>query len=160
MDPLLRTSELRTDQLRSGSAVRSEINVTPLVDVCLVLLIIFMVVTPLLGNGTAQLPETENPERMSDGRDDLELTIEQDGRVVLGKRPVAPGELVAALRDEHSKAPGRQLVIKADRRLRYAAVRDAMRAASEGGFKGAGLATQRRNPAVPGSRPTGGVAWQ
>jgi biopolymer transport protein ExbD len=154
MDPSIRSNPVRSSP-RDASGVRSEINVTPLVDVCLVLLIIFMVVTPLLGNGTAQLPETENPQRMSAEQDDLELTIEHGGRILIGRRPVASRDLVAALRDEHSRTPGRHLVIKADRRLRYAAVRDAMRAASEGGFKGAGLATQRRNrPGAPGPRPT------
>jgi biopolymer transport protein TolR len=55
---------LEKKRRREESAIRSDINVTPLVDVCLVLLIIFMVVTPLLGKSEVRLPETRNPDAM------------------------------------------------------------------------------------------------
>jgi biopolymer transport protein ExbD len=136
--------------VRSGG-VRSEINVTPLVDVCLVLLIIFMVVTPMLGNGAAQLPETSHPRRMAERGEDVVLVVEHDLRTFVDEKPVVVAGLAAALRQIHDRAPARQLVVKADRRLAYGQVREVLRAAQQGGYSGAGLAVRARTS--EGSRP-------
>jgi len=128
---------------RSGG-VRSEINVTPLVDVCLVLLIIFMVVTPLLGDGAAELPETSHPAKLGDRRDDVVVTIRRDRTVLIDDKPIAAAALRSALHDIHENSAARQLVVRADRSLAYNEVRDVLRAANEGGFSGAGLATKAK----------------
>jgi biopolymer transport protein ExbD len=134
----------------SENAIRSEINVTPLVDVCLVLLIIFMVVTPLLQEGVdVQLPETQNPARMPEGENQLDLAIRADGSVFVGQKWMTPDNLPRALADIHTATPGKQIVIKADRRLKYKQVREVMRLVNEAGFSGVGLETKREEGAGP-----------
>jgi biopolymer transport protein TolR len=129
----------------AGSGVKSDINVTPLVDVCLVLLIIFMVVTPLLTQGHAvQLPETVNPDKMPQGAKQLNLAIEVDGNVFLEDKWVPDDQVLAKLQEIHEATPEKEVVIKADRRLKYLEVRKLMKAVNKAGFPGAGLVTQKR----------------
>jgi biopolymer transport protein TolR len=134
------------------NAVRSEINVTPLVDVCLVLLIIFMVVTPLLMEGRpVQLPETDKPSPMPEGAKNLELSIEANGNVYV-EDDWLPGEpqIAARLADIYNSTPDKEVVIKADQRLKYRQVRDLMRIVNEAGFTGVGLAAKRKEAAGEG----------
>ena len=131
---------------RVGMGVRSEISVTPLVDVCLVLLIIFMVIAPLLTAGAGvKLPMTDHPSGLEDGAR-IELEMLQDGRVRLSGRDVTPGELVSHLRDASRFAPGAEVRVLADERLPYREVRSAMRSVRAAGFSGLELATDRRKP--------------
>jgi biopolymer transport protein ExbD len=137
---------------RTGGAgeqsVRSDINVTPLVDVCLVLLIIFMVVTPMLQKGVdVNLPETAKPERMPEGQKQLDLAIKQDGSIFVGQKWVPKDQVLATLRDIYSQTPDKDVVIKADRRIEYREVRDLMRLVQQAGFPGAGLEARRREAA-------------
>lgn len=128
--------------------LRSEINVTPFVDVCLVLLIIFMVIVPILTNGPAvQLPETAAPRPLAASA--KLLTLRYDGSLDLDGRAVTAGELPALLRLLH--AAGERLQVRADRRLPYREVRAALAAASRAQFSGAELATlqQQRSAARP-----------
>jgi biopolymer transport protein ExbD len=134
----------------AAAAVQSRINVTPLVDVCLVLLIIFMVVTPLLSPRAAiVLPQTDHPAPVPENKRQLTLAIEQDGSVYLGKTRVPPDRLPAVLEQAVAEGPDRPVVIKADKRLKYRAVRDLMQLLMKAGFPRAGLAVERR-PAQPG----------
>ena len=129
----------------SSGGVKSDINVTPLVDVCLVLLIIFMVVTPLLQTGRAvQLPETDNPDKMPEGAKQLDVAIEQDGSIFLGDKWVAPDQLLATFQEVHERTPEKNVVIKADRRLKYGEVRKVMKAINQAGFPGVGLVTHKK----------------
>jgi biopolymer transport protein ExbD len=129
----------------SASAVKSDINVTPLVDVCLVLLIIFMVVTPLLQSGRpVQLPETTNPEKMPEGAKQLSVAIEQDGSVFLADKWVPADQLLATFQEIHERTPDKNVVIKADRRLKYAEVRKVMKVINQAGFPGVGLETHKK----------------
>lgn len=131
---------------RVGMGVRSEISVTPLVDVCLVLLIIFMVIAPLLTAGAdVNLPITDHPFGLDDGAR-IELELLQDGSVRLSGREVTPGELVLRLRDASRVAPGAEIRVLADESLPYRDVRAAMRSAQAAGFSGLELATKRRKP--------------
>lgn len=130
------------------NAVRSEINVTPLVDVCLVLLIIFMVVTPLLQEGVdVQLPETGRPDRLPECEQQIDLAIKADGSVFVGQNWVPADRLPQALADLRAQRPDGRVVIKADRRLEYRQVRDLMRRVNEAGFAGVGIETRREEPA-------------
>jgi biopolymer transport protein TolR len=127
------------------NAVRAEINVTPLVDVCLVLLIIFMVVTPLLVHGVdVNLPQTQGPPKMPEGPNELKVSVKLDGSIHIGSDWI-PDELVAArFREIHATNPEKTVVIRADKGLKYRDVRKVMQIANEAGFSGVGLVTQKR----------------
>ena len=128
------------------SGVKSDINVTPLVDVCLVLLIIFMVVTPMLQKGVdVQLPETAKPEKMPEGAKQITVAIKLDGTVYLEKNPLkTKAEKVQAFKELFANSPQKDIVIKADKRLKYKDVRDVMRVINEAGFSGVGLVADRK----------------
>jgi biopolymer transport protein TolR len=124
--------------------VRSDINVTPLVDVCLVLLIIFMVVTPMLQKGVdVTLPETVNPDKMPENQKQLTVTIKQDGNVFVGQNWVPDENLKAALEEVHTSNPDKEVVIKGDRRLKYKKVRGLMQMINEAGFSRVGVVTDK-----------------
>jgi len=81
-----------------GKGVKSDINVTPLVDVVLVLLIIFMVITPMLQRGKpVQLPRAKMVSELKHGGDPILLSVTSDGRVFIDKREVSKKELADAL---------------------------------------------------------------
>ena len=85
-----------------GSKVNSDINVTPMVDVMLVLLIIFMVVTPMLQKGAlVEMAKTDNPTQMQDAdkEDAVIVAIQKDGVIYLGNNRIAPDQLTSAVKD-------------------------------------------------------------
>jgi len=127
------------------SDVKSDINVTPLVDVCLVLLIIFMVVTPMLQKGVdVQLPETAKPEKMPEGAKQLTVAIKIDGTVFVDKDWIPDERLARAFKDIHAQSPEKDIVIKADKRLKYKKIREVMRVINEAGFSGVGLVAEHK----------------
>ncbi len=130
----------------AASALRAEINVTPLVDVCLVLLIIFMVVTPMLKSTAVALPETARPEAMPESGGELSITLGEDGAIHVGSRAVAEGELPAVLAALHAVNPDRRIALKADRRLPYRSVRRVLAQLEAAHFERAGLVTEKRRP--------------
>src|SRR5688572_13759002 len=88
----------------SAAPLTSEINVTPLVDVCLVLLIIFMVVTPLLQRGVpVNLPITSEPEKTPDTEKQLQISVKADGTVYLGHRVVRKDQVESELKLIHTE---------------------------------------------------------
>ncbi|MFO7179608.1 MAG: biopolymer transporter ExbD [Pseudomonadota bacterium] len=108
--------------------VKSDINVTPLVDVVLVLLIIFMVVTPMIASGVAvDLPRTVHHSRKPDDGKDIIISITQDKRLYVGGTRIGKVEdLGRAVTDERRKYPDKSIFLKADARAPYGAVRKAM----------------------------------
>ena len=108
--------------------LRSEINVTPLVDVVLVLLIIFMVVTPMIASGVAvDLPRTANHSRKPDDGKDIIVSITQNKQIFVGAQPLAhPDELGRAVSDERRRNPEKSVFVKADARAPFGLVRSAM----------------------------------
>jgi biopolymer transport protein TolR len=125
--------------------VRSDINVTPLVDVCLVLLIIFMVVTPLLQKGVnVTLPSTVDPEKMPENEKQLEVSIKSDGNVFIGQNWVTEDNLPSTLKEVYETNPERQVVVKGDKSLKYKEVRKVMRLINEAGFTRVGLITEKK----------------
>jgi biopolymer transport protein ExbD len=121
--------------------LRSEINVTPFVDVCLVLLIIFMVITPVLVNGPhVELPEATRAAAVPTAA--KVLTLQADHALLLDGRPLAPADLPEALRKLQA-ADGR-LAVRADRRLPYREVRALLAAASAARLSGAELVVDRK----------------
>jgi biopolymer transport protein TolR len=124
--------------------VKSQINVTPLVDVCLVLLIIFMVVTPMLQKGIdVALPETKVPEKMPENSKQLTISIKQDGSIFVSQNWVPDAQVPATLKGIHDQAPDKQVVLKGDRRLKYKRVREVMRLINEAGFSRVGLVVEK-----------------
>ncbi len=132
----------KRDIFRIG--MQSDINVTPLVDVCLVLLIIFMVVTPMLQKGVdVALPETQKPEKMPENERQLVVSIKQDGSVFVGQDWVTDENLPARFEEVYGNNPDRDVVVKGDRRLKYKRVRQVMRLINEAGFTRVGLVVER-----------------
>jgi len=104
---------------KEGSKISANINVTPMVDVMLVLLIIFMVITPMLQNKVAvDMAKVDNPESMPDAdkEDAIVVAITRDGGVFLGQDKIAVDELGARVRDKLADKPGKTIFIRADAR--------------------------------------------
>jgi biopolymer transport protein ExbD/biopolymer transport protein TolR len=130
-----------------GSKVNSTINVTPMVDVMLVLLIIFMVITPMLQNKVSiDMAQVNNPTPMPDAdKDDaIVVAITRDGGVFLGQNKVAVTELGGLVRDKLSDKPGKTIFVRADARAQFRAVEDAIDAVRTAGVDDVGLLTQKR----------------
>jgi biopolymer transport protein ExbD len=129
----------------SPDEMKGDINVTPLVDVCLVLLIIFMVVTPMLQQGVdVLLPIGAHSEKKPGQEGDLIISVKQDGTVFVGQDWIPDRNLVAYLRAEHQKNPARAVMLKADKRINYGKVRMVMRAANEAEFSGVAILTENK----------------
>ena len=123
--------------------LNSEINVTPLVDVCLVLLIIFMVVTPMLQKGVpVNLPVTEDPEKTPDTEKQLQISVKSDGSVYLGPTVVRKEQVESELKSIHEHTPDREIAVKGDKKVKYGDVLDVLRACREVGFNNVGLIAQ------------------
>jgi biopolymer transport protein TolR len=110
--------------------VKSDINVTPLVDVVLVLLIIFMVVTPMIASGVAvDLPRTANHSRKPDDGKDIIISITADKRVYVGSTNVPRVEdLGRVVSNERRKSPDKTIFVKGDARAPYGTVKGVMQA--------------------------------
>jgi len=127
----------------SSAGLNSDINVTPLVDVCLVLLIIFMVVTPMLQKGVpVNLPVTEDPEKTPDTEKQLQISVKADGSVYLGPNVVRKDEVESALKEIQQRTPDREIAVKGDRLVKYGDVLDVLKACREVGFNDVGLVAQ------------------
>ncbi|HLE61002.1 MAG TPA: biopolymer transporter ExbD [Thermoanaerobaculaceae bacterium] len=139
-------SEHKGPKIEVAGSVQSDINVTPLVDVCLVLLIIFMVVTPLLQSGIPiLLPETNKPEKYPEGQKQVKVAIQEDGKIFIGQDWVPTrAELTKRMEDMLAADPQKEVVIKADRRLKYRDVREVMKALNDAGFTKVGLITTKK----------------
>src|SRR5687767_15187314 len=123
---------------RAGmTSVKSEPNVVPMIDIMLVLLIIFMIVTPLIAAGfKATLPKGKNLDPRPEGENEVILGIDQAGRYFLNQRPIAAGALEDQLRSIFAaRTEDKILYFKADNQLKYAAVQEAVETARRSGVR-------------------------
>ena len=134
---------------RSRRAAMAEINVTPLVDVMLVLLIIFMVAAPLLTVGVpVDLPKTAASALPGDNEEPLTVTLTADGRVQIQTTDVLREELIGKLRAIAAERSSDRVFLRADGAIPYAQVMQVMGALNAGGFSNVGLVTDTGGPTL------------
>jgi biopolymer transport protein ExbD len=138
-------------QLGGGGGVKSDINVTPLVDVMLVLLIIMMIVAPLLQQGVSvKLPRAANTTEKPDTQDQTVLAIDSSKRLYLNTVPVTNGDLRRRVEEVLEGKKDRIVIIKADEDVEYSAVMDAMDELRATGIEDMGLITDPRRTGAEG----------
>ena len=128
-----------------------EINITPLVDVVLVLLIIFMVVTPAINEGAQiELPKVLTPDPKTKYVNPIEVTIAPDGTTVLDKQTIKLAQLKGKLVEMHAKEPERALMLKSDQGMKWGKMRSAFFDLQDVGFKGVLLKVTEKKTGKPG----------
>ena len=136
---------------RGAGQPMSEINVTPFVDVMLVLLIIFMVAAPRLTVGVPiELPRTAATAMPTEQEEPLTVTLTADGRMMIQTTEIADDELVPRLRAIASERRGDKVFLRADGAIPYARVAQVMGALNAGGFRNIGLVTDTDGPRLGG----------
>src|SRR6202140_388507 len=143
-----------------GANVSSDINVTPMVDVMLVLLIIFMVVTPMLQKGVSvDMAKVDNPTPMEDAdkEDALLVSITRDGKVYFGTEQISTDALTTKVKDRLANKPDKRVYVKADMRARFGGVVTVVDSVRAAGVDDLGLLTEQKKttttpppPATPG----------
>ena len=120
-----------------SSAVKADINVTPMIDVMLVLLIIFMIVTPLIAAGfKATLPKGKNLDPRPEGDNEVVLGIDEFGRYFLNGRPLPEGTLGDQLKGIFAaRTEDKILYFKADNKLKYQKIQEAVETARKSGVR-------------------------
>jgi biopolymer transport protein TolR len=127
-------------RLGEPAKMQAAINITPLVDVVLVLLIIFMVMAPRMSKGPdVQLPNTKKPAEQGDERGKILVTIDEAGGLWIDDQPVAPEQFGDSLKAAVKEDTEPKVVIKGDARLHFREIRRAMVAVERAGFHGVGL---------------------
>ena len=135
----------------SGGGVKAEPNVTPMIDVMLVLLIIFMVVTPaLLAGFNAVPPQGQNlKDHPEDAETDQVLGIDRDGNYYLNKKPIAKTAIEAEIkRIYEARQTDKVMYLKADKELLYSKVVDATDMAAKNGVRVLGLISDQKSGTV------------
>ena len=123
------------------TTLHADINVTPLVDVCLVLLIIFMVVTPIIVNGVpVHLPKVAASDQLD--AKPLQVTINADRTLYVGNNVIRSEELANELARARASA-NRPVIVRGDKTLKYGDVVEVLAACRAAGFEDVGLATEK-----------------
>jgi len=131
-------------RLGEPSKMQAAINITPLVDVVLVLLIIFMVMAPQMRKGPdVNLPNTTKPNAQGDERGRILVSIDEGGGLWINDRPVAAEYFGETLRAAAGAEPNPKVVIRGDAKLNFREVRQVMLAIEQAGFRGVGLIAKR-----------------
>jgi biopolymer transport protein TolR len=144
-----------------GAKVNSDINVTPMVDVMLVLLIIFMVVTPMLQHGVSvDMAKVNNPEQMPDAdkEDALLVAVTRENKVFFGTDPINPDDLTQKIKDRLANRTDKRVFIKADARAHFGWVVTVVDNVRSAGVDQLGLLTDQKKAGTlaPPTGPTGG----
>lgn len=143
----------RRGRRRGGRAQpMAEINVTPFVDVMLVLLIIFMVAAPLMVVGVpVKLPETAANSLPTEQEEPLTVTVTSEGSVMIQTTETARDDLIPKLRAIAAEREGDRIYLRADGTVPYEQVMQVMGALNKGGFKNIGLVTDPGGPTLGGN---------
>jgi len=144
-----------------GAKISSDINVTPMVDVMLVLLIIFIIVTPMLQhNVNVDLAKVNSPEQMpdTDKEDALLVSVTRDGQVYFGSDQISVDNLTNKVKDRLANKPDKRVYVKADMRARFGGVVQVVDAVRAAGVDDLGLLTEQRKttPSTPPAPATSG----
>ena len=143
-----------------GIKVNSDINVTPMVDVMLVLLIIFMVITPMLQKGVSvDLAKVNNPQQMPDAdKDDaLIVAVMRDGKVFLGNDRIDADQLTQKIKDRITGRVDKTVFVRADARAKFGAVVSVVDNVRSAGVDQLGLLTdQKKQQNAPSATPNSG----
>ena len=134
-----------------GAKINSNINVTPMVDVMLVLLIIFMVITPMLRpDRLVDMAKTSNPVDMSDAAkaDALVVAVTHDGTIFLGTTVVSADALRQEVRERLGSRSDKTVFVRADARTRYKSLADAVDDVRSAGAEQLGLLTEQRSKPI------------
>ena len=130
---------------RLNSRLKSEINITPLVDVMLVLLIVFMIAAPLLSVGVpVNLPKTE-AKSLSSQKDPLTVTIDSNGKVFIQEKEIAFDQLATKLNAISENGYKEKIYIRGDRSADYGKILKVMARINTAGFENIGLVTDPIN---------------
>ncbi len=141
----------RRGRRRGRAAAMSEINVTPFVDVMLVLLIIFMVAAPLLTVGVpVELPRTAASALPTEQEEPLTITMTSDGRLMIQNTEVTDDELIPRLSAIAAERTSDKVFLRADGAIPYQRVAQLMGALNAGGFRNIGLVTDTDGPRFGG----------
>ena len=150
----------------TGGGPNADINVTPLIDVLLVMLIIFMVITPMLQKGVSvDLAKVNNPAQMPDAdkEDALLVAVMRDGKVFFGNDQIPPDQLTNKIKDRIANRVDKRVYIRADARAKFGTVVDVVDNVRAAGVDQLGLLTEQRKatpgqtpPANPATPPSGG----
>ena len=135
-----------------GGGPKADINVTPMVDVMLVLLIIMMLVAPMLQKGVdVRLPKAANTSDHPDTEDQVVLAITADNRIFVGSMEVQKAELITRVQEALDKTSEKLVLLKADEEAPYAAVMETMDELRKIAVEDIGLITDRKLTTVGGS---------
>ena len=130
---------------KKQSALNSEINVTPLADVMLVLLIIVMLIAPLLQQGVpVRLPEASNPTDKADSDQDTVVHVDAGGRLYVDNIPTEENQLLTAIQSALDRKFERVVLIKGDEGARYSEIMAVLDQLQRAGIENIGLITERR----------------
>jgi len=144
-----------------GAKVNSNINVTPMVDVMLVLLIIFMVITPMLQKGVSvDLAKVNNPEQMQDAdkEDALIVAVMRDGKIFFGNDQIQPDGLTQKVKDRLANRTDKRVFVRADARAKFGSVVQVVDNVRSAGVDQLGLLTdqKKQKEGAPAAPATGG----
>jgi len=142
----------------SGGGTVSEINVTPMVDIMLVLLIIFMVITPMLQHETpVDMAKAQNPREMADAEkeDAVVIAITRDGKTFISNAAITQDEITVKVRDMISNRLDKTVYIKSDSRAKYGDVVKTVDNVRAAGVESLGLLTEKlEKKGAPGAPAT------
>ena len=131
-------------RLGETTQIQAAINITPLVDVVLVLLIIFMVMAPQMRKGPeVNVPNTAKPTDQGDERGRILVSIDDAGQLWVNDHRVARERFTEAVRDAVANEQNPKVVVRGDAKLNFGEVREAMLALDQAGFRGVGLIAKK-----------------